>query len=89
MKVETVLSEGIPSDAISRIADENTVDFIVLAVSRKSRVDRIILGTTAEKVIRDANVPVLTIPVRHVAERSDHEIDEVSNAGTQIHSPRP
>jgi nucleotide-binding universal stress UspA family protein len=87
--VETVLSEGIPSDAISRIADENTVDFIVLAVSRKSRMDRIILGTTAEKVIRDANVPVLTIPVRHVAERSDHEVDEVSNAGTQIHSPRP
>lgn len=88
VRVETVLSEGIPSDAISRIADENTVDFIVLAVSRKSRVDRIILGTTAEKVIRDANVPVLSIPVRHVAERSDHEVDEVSNPGTQIHSPR-
>jgi nucleotide-binding universal stress UspA family protein len=89
VRVETVLSEGIPSDAISRVADENTVDFIVLAVSRKSRMDRIILGTTAEKVIRDANVPVLSIPVRHVAERSEHEVDEVSNAGTQTHSPRP
>ena len=64
VRVETILSEGIPADAISRIADENTVDFIVLAVSRKSRMDRILLGTTAEKVIRDANVPVLSIPVR-------------------------
>jgi nucleotide-binding universal stress UspA family protein len=89
VKVETVLSEGIPADSISRIADENTVDFIVLAVSRKSRMDRILLGTTAEKVIRDANVPVLSIPVRHVAERSEHEVDEISNAGTQTHPARP
>jgi nucleotide-binding universal stress UspA family protein len=89
VRVEAVLAEGIPADAISRIADENTVDFIVLAVSKKSRMDRILLGTTAEKVIRDANVPVLSIPVRHMAERSKHEVDEVSNAGTQTHSPRP
>jgi nucleotide-binding universal stress UspA family protein len=59
-KLETVLAEGVPADAIVRIANENTVDFIVLAVSRKSRMDRILLGTTAEKVIRDANVPVLS-----------------------------
>jgi nucleotide-binding universal stress UspA family protein len=89
VKVETILAEGTPADAISRIADENSVDFIVLAVSRKSRMDRILLGTTAEKVIRDANVPVLSVPVGHTVERSDHEIDEVSNAGTQTHSPRP
>ena len=89
VKIETILAEGIPADAISRIADENTVDFIVLAVSRKSRMDRILLGTTAEKVIRDANVPVLSIPVRPAAERSEHEVDKVSNAGTQTHSARP
>jgi nucleotide-binding universal stress UspA family protein len=89
VKVETILAEGIPADAISRIADENTVDFIILAVSRKSRMDRILLGYTAEKVIRDANVPVLSVPVRHATERSKHEVDEVFNAGTQTHSPRP
>jgi nucleotide-binding universal stress UspA family protein len=88
-KVETILAEGIPADVITRIADENTVDFIVLAVSRKSRMDRILLGTTAEKLIRDANVPVLSIPVRHKAERSDHEVDKIFDAGTQTHSPCP
>jgi nucleotide-binding universal stress UspA family protein len=82
VRVETVLAEGIPADAIARIADENTVDFVVLAVSRKSRMDRILLGSTAEKVIRDANVPVLSVPVRHAAERSNHEVNEVLNAGT-------
>jgi nucleotide-binding universal stress UspA family protein len=82
VRVETVLGEGIPADAIARIADENTVDFIVLAVSRKSRMDRILLGSTAEKVIRDANVPVLSVPVRQGAERSKDEINEVLNAGT-------
>jgi hypothetical protein len=40
-------------------------------------------------VIRDANVPVLSVPARPVAERSDHEIDEVSNTGTQTHPARP
>jgi len=89
LRVETVLAEGVPADAITRIADENTVDFIVLAVSKKSRMDRILLGTTAERVIRDANVPVLSIPVRHASERSDHEIDKVFDAGTQTHSARP
>src|SRR5262245_59935166 len=89
VEVETVLAEGIPADAIVRIADENTVDFIVVAVSRRSRMDRILLGTTAEKVIRDANVPVLSVPVRAAAGRSEHEVDEVSNAGTQIHPARP
>jgi len=87
VRVETVLAQGIPADAISRIADENIVDFIVLAVSRKSRMDRILLGTTAEKVIRDANVPVLSVPV-HAIERSEHEVDEVSDAGAQTHSAR-
>ena len=82
VRVETVLGEGIPADAIARIADENRVDFIVLAVSRKSRMDRILLGSTAEKVIRDANVPVLSVPVRQGAERSKDEINEVLNAGT-------
>jgi nucleotide-binding universal stress UspA family protein len=88
LKVETILAQGIPADAISRIADENNVDFIVLAVSRKSRMDRILLGTTAEKVIRDANVPVLSVPVGHAVERSEHEVDEISDAGTQTHSAR-
>src|SRR5262249_6725885 len=88
VKVETILAEGIPADVITRIADENIVDFIVLAVSRKSRMDRILLGTPAAKLSRDANVPVLSIPVRHRAERSDHEVDKVFDAGTQAHSPR-
>ena len=89
LKIETILAEGVPADVITRIADENTVDFIVLAVSRRSRMDRILLGTTAEKVIREANVPVLSVPVRHPAERSEHEVDKVSDAGTQNHPARP
>jgi nucleotide-binding universal stress UspA family protein len=88
VKLETVLAEGIPADAIVRIADENRVDFIVLAVTRKSRMDRILLGTTAEKVIRDAHVPVLSVPARPTAERSEHEVDEVSHAGTSAESGR-
>jgi nucleotide-binding universal stress UspA family protein len=85
--VETVVAEGIPAETILRVADENTVDFIVLSVARKSRMDRILLGTTAEQVIREATVPVLSVPA-HPVERSEHEVDEVSNAGAQTHSAR-
>jgi nucleotide-binding universal stress UspA family protein len=88
VKVETVIAEGIPAEAISRIADEHSADLIVMAISKKSRMDRILVGTTAEQVIREARVPVLSVPVRSVAERREHEIDEVSHAGTQTHSAR-
>jgi nucleotide-binding universal stress UspA family protein len=86
VKVETVLAKGIPADAILRIADENDVDLIVLAVRRKSRMNRILVGTTAEHVIREATVPVLSVPFRPATERSKHEVDEVSHAGAQGHS---
>jgi nucleotide-binding universal stress UspA family protein len=86
VRLETVIGEGIPAEAIIRIADENSVDFIVMAIGKKSRMDRILLGTTAEQVIREAKVPVLSVPVHPVAERSAHEIDEVSHAGAQTDS---
>jgi nucleotide-binding universal stress UspA family protein len=86
VKVQPVIAQGIPAEALVRVADENTVDFVVLAVGRKSRMDRILLGTTAEQLIREATIPVLSVPV-HPVERSNHEVDKVPNAGTQANSP--
>jgi nucleotide-binding universal stress UspA family protein len=69
--LETVLAEGIPAEAILRIADEHEVDFIVLAIRKKGRLERALLGTTAERLVRDAHVPVLSVPTHAVADAED------------------
>ena len=60
--METVLSEGVPATSILKIAEENTVDLIIMTIEMKGRLERAILGSTAERVIREAHVPVLSIP---------------------------
>ena len=69
VKAETVLLEGIPAEVILKAADENTADLILLAVQSKGIVERALLGTTAERVIREAHLPVLSIPIQTVADR--------------------
>jgi nucleotide-binding universal stress UspA family protein len=61
--VTTVVAEGIPYDAINRTAAESKADLIIINLQGKSRLDRALLGTTAERVIRTATVPVLSLPM--------------------------
>lgn len=59
--VETHVLEGNPAVEITRFASENGIDLIVVGTLGKSGIDRILLGSTAEKVIRISNCPVLVI----------------------------
>jgi nucleotide-binding universal stress UspA family protein len=59
--VETHVLEGNPAVEITKFAGDNGVDLIVMGTLGKSGIDRILLGSTAEKVIRIANCPVLVI----------------------------
>jgi nucleotide-binding universal stress UspA family protein len=63
VKVEPLITEGHPATEILRVADETMADIILLTVERKNVVERVLMGTTAEHVVRQAGVPVLTIPV--------------------------
>jgi nucleotide-binding universal stress UspA family protein len=62
IKVDTVLVEGNPVEAIFKAAEDNCADLIVITVERKGRLERALLGATAERVIREAHLPVLAIP---------------------------
>jgi nucleotide-binding universal stress UspA family protein len=66
VSIECVLAEGDASESLVRIADETVVDFMILALRKKSSVARTLLGSTAEPVIRTAHVPVLSVPVDDV-----------------------
>jgi nucleotide-binding universal stress UspA family protein len=62
VQIEPVLAEGVPAAAILKSAEDTDADLIVITKKRKSLVERTLLGSTAERVIREANVPVLSIP---------------------------
>ena len=61
--VATVLAEGEPSETINALASRYTSDLIVINLRNRGHSERRILGTTAERVIRTAKVPVLSLPL--------------------------
>jgi len=60
--VELRAAAGRPMDIILREAQEFQADVIVLATSGRGRARRFFLGSTADKIIREANCPVLVVP---------------------------
>jgi nucleotide-binding universal stress UspA family protein len=58
--VRTVLRAGDPSEEILGVAAEEGVDLIILGKSPKKRIDRLITGSVAREVEKEADVPVMT-----------------------------
>lgn len=50
-----------PAAALLEIAREDKIDLIVAGTQSKVGIERLVLGSTAEQLIRNANCPVLTI----------------------------
>lgn len=53
--------EGKAADSILRVAEDENVDLIVVGVSGKHALERFVLGSVSEKVVRNARVPVLVV----------------------------
>jgi nucleotide-binding universal stress UspA family protein len=62
IKVETVLVEGPAAREILKAAESNDVDLILMTIQSKGLIERTFLGATAEHIVRDAHVPVFSIP---------------------------
>jgi len=60
--VRTQIAEGHTSAEIVRYAADHDVDLIVMGTHGRSGFDRLALGSVAEKVLRKAPCPVLTVP---------------------------
>jgi nucleotide-binding universal stress UspA family protein len=63
IKIEALLLEGNPAEAILKAAEEDCADLIVMTVSKKGLIERALVGSTAERIIREAHLPVLSIPI--------------------------
>ncbi len=51
---------GDPAAVIARFADEEDIDMIVMSTHGRSGFLRLLMGSVAEAVVRQANCPVLT-----------------------------
>lgn len=61
VKVKKMVVEGLPSDKIVEIADEEDVDLIIIAASGKSGLQKFFIGSVAEKVLKSTERDVLLI----------------------------
>jgi nucleotide-binding universal stress UspA family protein len=61
--VETVehVTHGAPVEAISECVETEDVDAVGMGTTGRTGTDRILLGSVAEKTVRSATVPVLTV----------------------------
>lgn len=63
VEVDTVVAEGVPFFVIDRMGEDFAVDGIVMGrVGMGGRVEKLLFGSTAEKVIRGARRPVIVLP---------------------------
>lgn len=61
--VETALATGVPFEEILRMAEERSADLIVIGTHGRTGLDHLIFGSTAERVVRSASCPVMTVRV--------------------------
>ena len=59
VSVRTIKREGVPSDEILKVAEEEGVDLIVVGGNGKKGLNRLITGCVSKYVERNASVPVI------------------------------
>ena len=74
--VETEVIEGDPAEAILEYADGIDADVIVAGTHGRSGVKRHLLGSVAERLVRHADCPVLTVQLPE----TDVTVDDPRNA---------
>jgi nucleotide-binding universal stress UspA family protein len=61
-EVETRVETGVPYRIILRLLEDEKIDLVVMNINGKGMLDRALLGSTAERVVRGASCPVMAIP---------------------------
>ncbi len=64
LDVEGTIAEGHPADEIIKYAENNSIDLIVMGTLGKTGLDRFLLGSVADKVVRNSKIPVIVVPVK-------------------------
>lgn len=66
--LETDIDDGVPHRTILEYAEDEDMDLIVMGTHGRSGLDRYLLGSVTERVVRSAETPVLTVRVTDESE---------------------
>jgi nucleotide-binding universal stress UspA family protein len=66
-KISHAVVNGAPYPTLLEEAQWREADLIVLGTHGRSGLDRLMLGSVAERILRHASIPVLVIPAPHRA----------------------
>lgn len=61
---KVVLKAGGAAEGVARFCEENPVDLIVMATHGRTGLRKTLLGSVAEKILRNVEIPVLTVRAR-------------------------
>jgi nucleotide-binding universal stress UspA family protein len=61
LEVETIVIKGVPFHEIINAATEIGADIIVIGTHGRTGLSHVVMGSVAEKVVRKASCPVLTV----------------------------
>jgi nucleotide-binding universal stress UspA family protein len=59
----TIVAEGPPASTILKVAEAEQADMIALGTHGRGGLQRLMFGSVAERVMRNATVPVMTVRV--------------------------
>ncbi len=60
-KVKTAVKQGNPFKVILSYVDDHDIDLIVMGTHGRTGLDRYLIGSVTEKVVRMSDVPVMTV----------------------------
>jgi nucleotide-binding universal stress UspA family protein len=64
VEYECCTRQGDPGEELLKLCLEQGFDLIVLGCIGRSGLEKLLLGSVAERVVRHANIPVLVVPAR-------------------------
>lgn len=73
---ESVIEHGVPYETILDYVSENDIDLTVMGSHGRGGLDRLLLGSVTERVVRLSDAPVMTVPPTRV-EQEAVECDSV------------
>ncbi len=61
IKLTTLIKEGSPTDVIVKTVEEESIGLITIGTSGKQGINRFVLGSLAENVVKAVSCPVLVV----------------------------
>ena len=61
LNVKKMVLTGFPAETIKQVTEDEGVDLIIISASGKSGIRRFVIGSVAEKVLKNSDIDVLLI----------------------------